>query len=127
VTKLREKRLAYGLTQVELAARARVSSATIHYLEKDTNQWPTLTVARKLAGVFGMKPEVLFPHVKAKLGRPNSIIVGAPPCPPRVVCSWCHGKVCPFLATRIVVNDRELILGHDKCLEEHEATKEYAS
>jgi DNA-binding XRE family transcriptional regulator len=130
MNKLREKRLVYGYTLKELGRKARVSSATIHYLEVGSrsgeDQYPTITVARKLAGVFGMKPEALFPHIKSKIGRPNVDRFLPKPCPPKEKCSWCGNLVCPFLMETVVVEGKTLLLGHALCKEQEVDTRRFS-
>jgi transcriptional regulator with XRE-family HTH domain len=130
MNKLREKRLAYNYTLKSLAQKAGVSNATIHYLEVGSrngeDQYPTITVARKLANVFGMKPEALFPHIKSKIGRPNIDRFLVRPCPPKVKCSWCGNFVCPFLVDTIVVEGKTLMIGHALCKEQEADTRQLA-
>ena len=125
MTKLRELRLAKGLIQRELAHKAKISSATVYYLETDPNQWPTLTVANKVAKVFRMNAHDVFPHIQGRLGRPNGKSP-APACPPMTPCSWCGLKICPHLCERVEVKGRILLIGHEKCRIEQKNTEAYA-
>ena len=123
MTKLREKRLAYGMTQRELAQAAHVSTSYICEYESG-NKAPTVLVAKKLADVFGMKPERLFATIQPKLSRRNGH--HALPCPPKIPCSWCAVPVCPNKCKRVEVGGRVLMLGHEWCIEEHERTAKFA-
>ena len=57
-TKIRELRLAAGLTQLQLAAMVRVSARTIISIEKEQYS-PSLMLAYRLAQVFGTTVEEL--------------------------------------------------------------------
>ena len=57
-TRVRELRVAAGLTQQQLAARVRVSSRTIISIEKEQYS-PSLLLAYRLARVFGVSVEDL--------------------------------------------------------------------
>ena len=57
-TKIRELRLAAGLTQLQLAEMVRVSARTIISIEKEQYS-PSLMLAYRLAQVFGTTVEEL--------------------------------------------------------------------
>lgn len=57
-TKVREMRLAAGLTQQQLADRVHVSARTIISIEREQYN-PSLMLAYRLAEVFGTSVEVL--------------------------------------------------------------------
>ena len=57
-TKIRELRLAAGLTQLQLAEMVRVSARTIISIEKEQYS-PSLMLAYRLAQVFGVTVEEL--------------------------------------------------------------------
>ena len=57
-TKIREQRLAAGLTQQQLADRVRVSARTIISIEKGQYN-PSLMLAYRMARVFGTTVEEL--------------------------------------------------------------------
>jgi transcriptional regulator with XRE-family HTH domain len=67
--RLREVREEKLLTQVELAARAGVTEATISRLETGVTQ-PRISTVRKLAAGLGVKPEQLV--VRDRAGTPSS-------------------------------------------------------
>jgi transcriptional regulator with XRE-family HTH domain len=58
--RLRELRLALGLTQAELAERARTRRATVNRLENSRITAIDLDVLEKLADVLGVEPGFLL-------------------------------------------------------------------
>jgi transcriptional regulator with XRE-family HTH domain len=71
--RLRELRLALGLTQGELAARARTRRATVSRLENSRVTAIDLDVLEKLADVLGVEPGFLLSRTPAAAGvrRPS--------------------------------------------------------
>jgi transcriptional regulator with XRE-family HTH domain len=72
--RLRELRLALGLSQAELAARARTRRATVSRLENSRITAIDLDVLEKLADVLGVEPGFLLsraPAAAAILQRVN--------------------------------------------------------
>lgn len=67
-------REAAGLTQAALAARSKVSRATIANLERGANANPTLDVITKLAVALGVTADVLLaePTPQARRRRASS-------------------------------------------------------
>lgn len=58
---LSQRRKEVGLTRVELGQRVGMSTALISHYES-LSKFPTPELARKLAGVLGLEPQVLFPE-----------------------------------------------------------------
>jgi transcriptional regulator with XRE-family HTH domain len=67
--RLREFRLALGLTQTELAARAGVRRATVSRLENDRVTAIDLEVLEKLADLLGVEPGFLLSRTPAAPAR----------------------------------------------------------
>jgi transcriptional regulator with XRE-family HTH domain len=63
--RLRELRLALGLTQAEFAARAGVRRATVSRLENDRVSAIDLAVLEKLADLLGVEPGFLLSRTPA--------------------------------------------------------------
>jgi transcriptional regulator with XRE-family HTH domain len=68
--RLRELRLALGLTQGELAARAGTRRATVSRLENSRVTAIELEVLEKLADVLGVEPGFLLSRMPAPAGGP---------------------------------------------------------
>jgi transcriptional regulator with XRE-family HTH domain len=69
--RLRELRLALGLTQAELAARAGTRRATVSRLENSRVTAIELEVLEKLADVLGVEPGFLLSRMPAPTGGPG--------------------------------------------------------
>ena len=58
-TRVKELRVAAGLTQLQLSKLVHVSVRTINSIEKEENYSPSLMLAYRLAEVFGVTVEEL--------------------------------------------------------------------
>jgi transcriptional regulator with XRE-family HTH domain len=70
--RLRELRLAKGLTQVELARKAGIRQATVSGLETGRTKRVDFPVLERLAAVLGVAPHRLFQTVRRGAGRSRS-------------------------------------------------------
>ena len=61
----------YGLTRQDLAIKTGLSISYIYFLEKGQKQ-PSFTVADRIASVFGVPVEELFPQFKRKSPYPKN-------------------------------------------------------
>ncbi len=68
-TPLRRVRVARGLSQVELAAKAGVGLTLINIAER--TKFLTVRAAERLAAALGVAPEELEPAAPRKVGRPR--------------------------------------------------------
>ena len=71
--RLRELRLALGLTQAELAARARVRRATVSRLENSRVSAIDLHVLERLADLLGVEPGFLLSRTPPPRSAPSSL------------------------------------------------------
>lgn len=75
---LREKRLAAGLTQAELAERAKVSDATVSNLERGIGRRPNVGTVRRLADALGLAGD------DRERFLATGLAIGAAAAPPQV-------------------------------------------
>ena len=74
---LRESRIRAGLTQHELAGRARVSVRTVRALENGAVARPQAASLRRLAAVLDVDPAALLPQAPVGAGPVRVDVLGA--------------------------------------------------
>jgi DNA-binding XRE family transcriptional regulator len=73
LTELEKHRKKAGLSQMQLAERAKISQKTISAIEVGRIKQPTYETALKLGKVFGVKPEIFFKEV-VEVEKPKSAL-----------------------------------------------------